>query len=128
MQANILPHWGLPPRPSMIIKRSPMRASLRQKRISHQWLNALVILTMVLMPIGMPMPAVPGGDSMQAASPVSVIFTLVNPFSALTEDDLEVEHHDFTIVRRPFVAEPMDSSNQLISFLWTERIHRPPIG
>lgn len=105
-----------------------MRASLRQKRTSHQWLNALVIVTMVLMPVGMPMPAVPGGDAIQAASPISVLFTLVNPFSALTEDDLEVEHHDFTIVRRPLTAEPVDGGNALISFLWTERLHRPPIG
>jgi hypothetical protein len=105
-----------------------MGASLRKKRTALHRINALVILTMVLMPVGMPMPAVPGADSVQAATPISVLFTLVNPFSALTEDDLEVEHHDFTIVRLPCAAEPVDGSNQLISFLWTERLHRPPIS
>ncbi len=102
-----------------------MGSPLRKKR-SH--LTALVILTMVLMPVGAPMPAVPGGDSVQATTPVSLLFTLVNPWSALTEDDLEVEHHDFTIVRLPIAAEAVDGGNPLISFLWTERLHKPPIG
>ena len=105
-----------------------MRASLRQKRTSLQWINALVIVTMVLFPVGMPMPAVPGADSLQGSSPVAVIFTLMNPFSALTEDDLEVHHEEFLIVRRPSIAEAVDHGNPLISFLWTERLHRPPIG
>lgn len=105
-----------------------MPASLRKKRTALHAINVLAILTLVLMPVGMPMPAVPGGDCVQAPGAVVLSFTLVNPFSALTEDDFEVEHHDFNVVRRPYAAEPVDGSDQLTSCLWTERLHRPPIG
>lgn len=89
--------------------------------------NALVVLAMIVMPVGQPMPAVPDVDTLQApASTLQVQAS--NLFGTFTEDDLEVEHHDFTIEHQLSPEGPVSSTAQLISFLWTERLHRPPIA
>ena len=104
-----------------------MRGSHRQRR-ALIWVNALVMLAMVVMPVGQPMPAVPGADSMQSGTPTAVQTALINTFGVLTEDDLEVEYHDFTVIRRACGAATLGNAGWLISFLWTERLHRPPIA
>lgn len=54
--------------------------------------------------------------------------SFVAMFGVLTEDDLEVEYHDFTVTRLPVRHEALGTEGWLISFLWTERLHRPPIA
>lgn len=92
------------------------------------WLVALVALGMVVMPVGMPMPPVPGPDTIQGGTPTSLPFVVINRFGVLTEDDIEVEHHDFTLIRQVCREAPRATTGWLISFLWTERLHRPPIA
>jgi hypothetical protein len=87
-----------------------------------------VVLAMVLMPVGRPMPSMPGGDSLHAGIDHSPTYVVLNRFGVLTEDDLEPECHDFTIIQRGSRLEPMGPTGRLISFLWTERLHRPPIA
>jgi hypothetical protein len=69
---------------------------------------------------------VPGSKAAQTETMAPVNYAAM--FGALTEDDLEVEHHDFTIETER-VREALDGNvDWLISFLWTERLHRPPIA
>lgn len=101
-----------------------MRGSLPQRRA----LTWLVILTMTVMPVGVPMPAVPGPDTIEDGTQTSLLMQLINPFGVLTEDDLEPLHHDFTIHREVCREGPRGTTGWFISFLWTERLHRPPIA
>lgn len=104
-----------------------MRGSVHRRR-ALTWVNALVILAMVLMPVGQLMPTVPGADSIQSGTATSLQTALVSTFGVLTEDDVEVVHHDFTVYRHPTRGAPLGTAGWLISFLWTERLHRPPIS
>ncbi len=74
------------------------------------------------------MPPVPGPDSIQPSAPTLAALTLINGLGVLSEDDLEVEHYDFTIIRNVIREAPRGTSGGLISFLSTERLHRPPIA
>lgn len=92
-------------------------------------LTAFVAIGMVVMPVGMPMPTVPGPDTIQADTQSSLPFVVINRFGVLTEDDLlEVEHSDFTVIRLSWREAPVGTTGWLISFLSTERLHRPPIA
>ena len=60
-----------------------MHVTHRQRRASN-WLTALVALGMVLMPVGIPMPPVPGPDTIQGGTPTSVPFVVINRFGVLS--------------------------------------------
>lgn len=103
-----------------------MRGSARTRQLLTR-VNALVVLAMIVMPVGQPMPAVPDVDTLQA--PASTLqIQASNLFGTFIEDDIEVEHHDFTIEHQISPQDTVSSTAQLISFLWTERLHRPPIA
>jgi len=104
-----------------------MRGTVHQRR-AFNWLCLVVAFGMVVIPVGIPMPPVPGPDSMQSSPPTSAVFSITNRLGVLSEDDLEVEHSDFTIIRNVIREAPRGTPSRLISFLWTERLHRPPIA
>lgn len=111
----------------MLISRRFMNPTHRHRKAFHA-LSALVAIGMVVMPVGMPMPPVPGPDTIQADTQSSLAFVVINRFGVLTEDDLEVEHSDFTVIRQSCCEAPVGTTGWFISFLWTERLHRPPIA
>lgn len=95
----------------------------RQKKTG---LALFVVMAIIVWPVGQPMPVVPGSKAALTDTMAPVNYAAM--FGALTEDDLEVEHHDF-VIEADFVREaPQGSEGWLISFLWTERLHRPPIA
>jgi hypothetical protein len=100
------------------------RQALRRNR--NAWFTCFVALAIIVWPVGQPMPVVPGSKAAQTETMAPVNYAAI--FGALTEDDLEVEHHDFTIVADPVREAPEGHVDSLISFLWTERLHRPPIA
>ena len=89
-------------------------------------LTLFVVTAMILWPVGAPMPVVPGSKEAKTSKMAPVNYGAM--FGALTEDDLEVEHHDFTIVTEKVREAPIGHVDWMISFLWTERLHRPPIS
>jgi hypothetical protein len=99
------------------------RQLLSRKR--KTWLTFFVAFAMIVWPVGQPMPVVPGSEAAQSGSMASL--NVAAQFGAATEDDLEVEHHDFTIITERVDEAPEGNEGWLISFLWTERLHRPPI-
>ncbi len=102
-----------------------MRGSARTRQFLTR-VNALVVLALIVMPVGQRMPAVPDVDTLQA--PASMLqLQASNVFGTFIEDDIEVEHHDFTLEYQISPQDPVNSTAQLISFLSTERLHRPPI-
>ena len=89
-------------------------------------LALFVVFAIMAWPVGQPMPVVPGTKEANTSKMAPVNYAAM--FGAMTEDDLEVEHHDF-VIHADFVREaPLGSEGWLISFLWTERLHRPPIA
>lgn len=95
-------------------------------RQEKTWLTFFLALAIIVWPVGQPMPVVPGSKAAQTETMASV--DCAAAFGALTEDDLEVEHHDFTVDSERVREAPDANVDWLISFLWTERLHRPPIG
>src|SRR3954471_20044458 len=106
---------------------APLMAAGSRQRKNLTWLAGLVTLLMVVMPVGQPMPAVPGADTIQSGGAHSPSYVIFTRFGMLTEDDLEAEYQDFTIVRQVCCEGPRGTNDSVISFLWTERLHRPPI-
>ena len=98
----------------------------RLNRLKKTRLSLFVAFAIVVWPVGQPMPVVPGTKAAQTEQMAPVNYAAM--FGALTEDDLEVEHHDFTIIREPVRDAVTGNVDWLISFLWTERLHRPPIS
>lgn len=112
----------------MGLSAPPMVGPYRQRTRRITRFTFFVALAMVVMPVGQPMPAVPGADTIQSGLQTSPTYVVLNRFGMLTEDDLEPEYHDFTVIQRSSTLKPADSAGWLISFLWTERLHRPPIA
>jgi hypothetical protein len=105
-----------------------MGGTYRQQRDRQNktGLTLFVAFAIVVWPVGQPMPVVPGSKAAQTETMAPVNYAAM--FGACTEDDLEVEHHDFTIVHEPVRELVTGNVDWLISFLWTERLHRPPIS
>ncbi|MDP2269753.1 MAG: hypothetical protein Q8N23_00880 [Archangium sp.] len=88
----------------------------------------LVVVAMLLMPIGQPLPCAPDADTMKAASAASP-GAAATRMGAFVEDDVEVEHTEFTLPIGGHAREvSRDTTGWFSSFLWTERLHRPPIA
>jgi hypothetical protein len=98
----------------------------RQRRSPQLGLCALMALAM--MPVGQPMPAAPSAATIQSGSETAPRAAAAsNRFGVLTEDDLGIEHHDFLVIQHVIRQAPQGPTDWLISFVWTERLHRPPI-
>lgn len=96
---------------------------------SFAGLVAPVVLAMVLMPIGSTMPCARGTDSVQGVSPS--LSPAIATALVFVEDDVEVEHGEFTVLipgRALQLPRGTMTTGWLTSFLWTERLHRPPIA
>ncbi len=91
-------------------------------------LVAPVVLAMVLMPIGQTMPCAPGSDSVQGVS-ASLSPAITTALGVFVEDDVEVGHGEVTVlIPGRALQMPSGTTGWLTSFLWTERLHRPPIA
>lgn len=101
---------------------------LTRPRQPHPGLSALIALAMVVMPVGPQMSAAPAASTIESGSDVSQQVAVNRGFGLLTEDDLEVEHHEFVVVQHVIPQTPHGTTSWLTSFLLIERLHRPPIS